>query len=187
MGRLIRTKQVVHEPISKLFEEDNKAGKLDKAKEIVGVVLPANKNAALPLNPGEEALAHGVDWRQRAEPRKYVRVANIPGMDDGIAAGKCRERLRPRQAMGIGNRANGSHHARSDYKKSRVRREPRAGACHGSSPAPGSQQAFPDRSHLSCGRPDCVAAPKSGEHHPWWRRSFFLCPPENTARHAGLR
>src|SRR5438105_2848567 len=41
-------------------------------------------------------------------------------MDDGIAAGKCRERLRPQQAMGIGNRANGSHHARSDYKKSRA-------------------------------------------------------------------
>ena len=42
------------EPISKLFEEDNKAGKLDKAKEIVGVVLPANEDPALPLNPGEE-------------------------------------------------------------------------------------------------------------------------------------
>jgi hypothetical protein len=56
--------------------------------------------------------APGVDRRQRAEPRKYVRAANIPGMDDGIAAGKRRERLRPQQAMGIGNRANGSHHAR---------------------------------------------------------------------------
>src|SRR6266498_720397 len=44
------------EPISKLFEEDNKAGKLDKAKEIVGVVLPANEDPALPLNPGEETL-----------------------------------------------------------------------------------------------------------------------------------
>jgi hypothetical protein len=44
------------EPISKLFEEDNKAGKLNKAKEIVGVVLPANEDPALPLNPGEEAL-----------------------------------------------------------------------------------------------------------------------------------
>src|SRR5258708_34644808 len=47
-------------------------------------------------------------------------------MDDGIAAGKRRERLRPQQAMGIGNRPNGSHHARPDYKRSRVRREPRA-------------------------------------------------------------
>ena len=52
-----------------------------------------------------------MDRRQRAEPRKYVRAANISGMDDGIAAGKRRERLRPQQAMGIGNRANGSHHA----------------------------------------------------------------------------
>jgi hypothetical protein len=70
-----------------------------------------------------DVSAHGVDRRQRAEPRKYVRAANIPGMDDGIAAGKCHERLRPQQAMGIGNRANGSHHARPDYKRSRVRRE----------------------------------------------------------------
>src|SRR5262245_3125794 len=44
-------------------------------------------------------------------------------MDDGIAAGKCREHLRPQQAMGIGNRANGSHYARSDYKRSHVRRQ----------------------------------------------------------------
>jgi len=57
-------------------------------------------------------------------------------MNDGIAAGKRRERLRPQQAMSIGNRANGSHHAQSE-KRSRVRREPRAGARHGSSPAPG--------------------------------------------------
>ena len=44
------------EPISKSFEKDNEAGELDKAEEIVGVVFPANKDAALPLNPGEEAL-----------------------------------------------------------------------------------------------------------------------------------
>jgi hypothetical protein len=37
------------EPISKSFEEDNEAGKLDKAEEIVGVVLPANEDPALPL------------------------------------------------------------------------------------------------------------------------------------------
>jgi hypothetical protein len=71
-----------------------------------------------------DVSAHGVDRRQRAEPRKYIRAANIPGMDDGIAAGKRRECLRPQQAMGIGNRANGSHHARSAYKMSRVHREP---------------------------------------------------------------
>jgi hypothetical protein len=61
-----------------------------------------------------DVSANGVNWRQRAEPRKYGRAANIPGMDDGIAAGKCRERLRPQQAMSIRNRTNGSHHARSD-------------------------------------------------------------------------
>ena len=44
------------EPISKSFEEDDEAGKLDKAEEIVGVVLPANEDPTLPLNPGEEAL-----------------------------------------------------------------------------------------------------------------------------------
>src|SRR5215471_14911801 len=43
-----------YEPISKSFEEDNEAGKLDKAEEIVGVVLPTNEDPALPLNPGEE-------------------------------------------------------------------------------------------------------------------------------------
>ena len=44
------------EPISKSFEEHNEAGKLDKAEEIVGVVLPTNEDRALPLKPGEEAL-----------------------------------------------------------------------------------------------------------------------------------
>jgi len=39
------------EPISKSFEEDDEAGKLDKAEEIVGVVFPANEDPALPLNP----------------------------------------------------------------------------------------------------------------------------------------
>jgi hypothetical protein len=53
-------------------------------------------------------------WPSFVRSGKYVRAANVPGMDDGIAAGKCRERLRPQQAMSIGNRANGSRHARSD-------------------------------------------------------------------------
>jgi hypothetical protein len=44
------------EPVSKSFDEDNEAGKLDKTEEVVGVVLPANEDPALPLNPGEEAL-----------------------------------------------------------------------------------------------------------------------------------
>src|SRR5215472_6617898 len=53
---LRRHKMECVEPVSKLFEEDNEAGKLDKAEEIVGVVLPSNEDPALPLNPSEEAL-----------------------------------------------------------------------------------------------------------------------------------
>jgi len=44
------------EPISKSPEEDNEAGELSKAQEILGVVLPADEDSALPLHPGEEAL-----------------------------------------------------------------------------------------------------------------------------------
>jgi hypothetical protein len=43
------------EPISKSPEEDNEAGELNKAQEILGMVLPADKDSALPLDPGEEA------------------------------------------------------------------------------------------------------------------------------------
>ena len=42
------------EPISKSFEEDDEAGNLHEAKEVLRIKLPADKNAALPLNPGEE-------------------------------------------------------------------------------------------------------------------------------------
>ena len=41
-----------------------------------------------------DVSAHGVDRRQCAEPHKYIGAANIPGMDDAIAAGKRRECLR---------------------------------------------------------------------------------------------
>jgi pimeloyl-ACP methyl ester carboxylesterase len=44
------------EPISKSPEEDNEAGELNKAQEVLGVVLPADEDSALPLDPGEEAL-----------------------------------------------------------------------------------------------------------------------------------
>ena len=44
------------EPISKSSEEDNEASELDKAEEVLSVVLPADKDATLPLYPGEEAL-----------------------------------------------------------------------------------------------------------------------------------
>jgi hypothetical protein len=44
------------EPISKLSEEDNEAGELDKAEEVLSVVLPADEDATLPLYPGKEPL-----------------------------------------------------------------------------------------------------------------------------------
>jgi hypothetical protein len=44
------------EPISKSPEEDSEAGELNKAQEILGVVLPADEDSTLPLHPGEEAL-----------------------------------------------------------------------------------------------------------------------------------
>ena len=43
-------------PILKSSEEDNEAGELDKAEEVLSVVLPADEDATLPLYPGEEAL-----------------------------------------------------------------------------------------------------------------------------------
>src|SRR5262249_12454671 len=55
-ARCLNVPLVFLEPISKSFEEDNEAGKLDKAEEIVGMVLPANEDPALPFNPSEEAL-----------------------------------------------------------------------------------------------------------------------------------
>jgi hypothetical protein len=44
------------EPISKLPEEDNEAGELNKAQEILGMVLPADEDSTLPLDPSEEAF-----------------------------------------------------------------------------------------------------------------------------------
>ena len=47
---------VTEEPISKSSEEDNEAGELYKAEEVLSVILPADEDATLPLYPGEEAL-----------------------------------------------------------------------------------------------------------------------------------
>jgi hypothetical protein len=46
----------IPEPILKSPEEDNKAGELDKAEEVLGVILPADEDATLPLYPSEETL-----------------------------------------------------------------------------------------------------------------------------------
>src|SRR6266568_6689577 len=47
---------ILLEPISKSPEEDNEASELDKSEEVLGVVFPADEDAALPLNPSEEAF-----------------------------------------------------------------------------------------------------------------------------------
>ncbi len=44
------------EPISKLLEEHGDTGELHKPEEVCGVILPANEQSALPLEPGEEAF-----------------------------------------------------------------------------------------------------------------------------------
>ena len=53
--------QILLEPISKSPEEDNEAGELNEAQEILGMVLPADEDSALPLDPGEEALNEPTD------------------------------------------------------------------------------------------------------------------------------
>jgi hypothetical protein len=44
------------EPISKSSEEDNEASELDESEEVLGVILPADEDAALPLDPRKEAF-----------------------------------------------------------------------------------------------------------------------------------
>lgn len=56
MQRMLRGYDLCLEPISKSSEEENKAGELNESKEVLGVVFPADENAALPLDPGKEAL-----------------------------------------------------------------------------------------------------------------------------------
>jgi hypothetical protein len=56
LRRLLRESRNWLEPISKSFEEDDEAGKLDEAEEVVGVIFPADEDSTLPLYPGEKAL-----------------------------------------------------------------------------------------------------------------------------------
>ena len=58
ISEAIRNKKPLYclEPVSKSSEEDNEAGELDKAEEVRRMILPADENAALPLDPGKEAL-----------------------------------------------------------------------------------------------------------------------------------
>ena len=51
-----KSAKVVLEPISKSPEEDNEAGELNKAQEVLRMVFPADEDATLPLKPSKEAL-----------------------------------------------------------------------------------------------------------------------------------
>ena len=44
------------EPISKSSEEDNEAGELDEAKEVIGVIFPADEDTTLPLYPSRKQI-----------------------------------------------------------------------------------------------------------------------------------
>ena len=65
------------EAISKSLEEDDEASELDEAEEVLGVILPAHKDAALPLDPGEEAFHH---------PPSGVSSESAPVLRRGFAA-----------------------------------------------------------------------------------------------------
>ena len=57
---IMRGRQIVDQglkPVSKSPEDDNnEAGELSKAQELLGMVFPANEALGLPSNPSEEAL-----------------------------------------------------------------------------------------------------------------------------------
>ena len=44
------------EPISKSPKEDNEAGELNEAKEVLWMIFPSDEDPTLPLDPGEEAF-----------------------------------------------------------------------------------------------------------------------------------
>jgi len=48
--------QIFLEPISKSPEEDNEAGELNEAKEVLWMIFPSDEDPTLPLDPGEEAF-----------------------------------------------------------------------------------------------------------------------------------
>ena len=54
--RMTKMTDMYLEPISKSSEEDDKASKLHETEEVVGVILPADEDAALPLYPSKEPL-----------------------------------------------------------------------------------------------------------------------------------
>src|SRR5262249_10974180 len=69
------------EPISKPLEEDDEASELNEAEEVLGVILPLHKHAALPLDPGEDAFYQ--------PPSAYCVAALTNAPDDNTNARQC--------------------------------------------------------------------------------------------------
>jgi hypothetical protein len=69
-------------PFSKLSEEDNEAGELDKAEEVLSVEFPADEYAALPFYPGEETLDEPASHIASMEAAWWKKV----GIDPTVAA-----------------------------------------------------------------------------------------------------
>jgi hypothetical protein len=64
-------------PILKSSEQDNETGELNKAQEVLGMILPSDEDAALPLNPGKEAFD---------EPAPHVAAEPPPILGGRLAA-----------------------------------------------------------------------------------------------------
>src|SRR6476661_9609156 len=60
------------EPISKSSEQDNEAGELDEAEEVLWIKLPTHEDSALPLDPCEEAL-------DEPTPQEATQAASVLG------------------------------------------------------------------------------------------------------------
>jgi hypothetical protein len=54
-----------------LSEEDNEAGELDEAEEVLSVEFPADEYAALPLYPGEENARLPQQFLRSADARQF--------------------------------------------------------------------------------------------------------------------
>ena len=59
------------EPISKSPEEDNEAGELNEANEVLWMIFPSNEDPALPPDPGEEAF-------DQPAPHEASQAAAVP-------------------------------------------------------------------------------------------------------------
>jgi hypothetical protein len=69
--------------------EDNEAGALDKSEEVRRMILPADENAALPSDPGKEALDQPAP-RVAAQPSPVLRGWVTP-VGSARRASRCRK------------------------------------------------------------------------------------------------